>query len=71
MTPEEWERVGPLIVYQIRELKVATEKNTEALTKLNTQLAVMQVKSSFFGAVGGALSFFLAWGLTYLKGGKP
>ncbi len=68
----EWREASHLILYQISQLQQATEKNTEALHAMQTQIAVMQAKSGFFGALGGALSYFAAWGLTYLKGGgKP
>jgi hypothetical protein len=69
---DQWPEVSRLIMYRLDELTKATKENTDALQQLKTAVAVTQAKSGVFGLIGGACSFFVAWGISFLKGGgKP
>jgi hypothetical protein len=63
---EDFGRYQLLIMDRLNELRLTQADVVVHLSKIDTEIALLKLKSSFWGAVAGLSAYVITWGVQYL-----
>lgn len=66
---DEYQRDAKMILDKLDRLDDSAKDVEKRLQKIETEIALLRLKSSFWGAVAGLASYVATMGIQYLKKG--
>lgn len=67
MAEDSWTRDQKLVMHELKRLNDISEKMDGKIDAMSTKLARLEVKSSLWGAISGAVTSAVAIGIALLK----
>lgn len=66
-----WDQYQRLVLDRLDDLKEVQEKSEVRLRSIETEIALLRLKSSLWGAVAGTLSFAITYAIQFFASKKP
>jgi hypothetical protein len=63
----DWSEYQRWVMESLKELKDDAKEAKNQLSDIRTEIAMLKLKSSFWGAVSGLMAYAILWGAEFLR----